>query len=837
MKRIFTTAGSLYCLLGMLAMLTEAAAQAQSSLPGIPANIDTPGLSIDSVIRYRQARLSPADTGEGGGLAQLAEFARTWKDRVTVNDSSGINMFGQYYMASRNAAAARLATGCAGGGAFTGNWTCIGPDSLLSQNLGRVTNLWVCPDDTNFLLATSAGGLFKSTDAGLRWACITDNTPVSKGIVSPTSIAVSPIDTQFIYLGSGSYVWHVKAMEGLLYDLDDYGNGLLYTTNGGATWQQEILPLHIPRTWKDSLTGAGVLFAPDGGRLYATMAGELFFKIVGSSWQYVTLPSWLASGPYNWWDVQFVPNGITTLDANHFFISATGQDQLFEVTYDPVNQSHTWTSIPLPDIGGPISFTIPTADMLYAIRNDHRLWRYDIAGKTWSFVASVPLIGGFQYACHDTACARIWQIAASKANPAIIYFAQEFNIAHVSNDTGHTTVPICYYGGNPTHTDIRTIQIHTATNTTTGIGDRVYFANDGGVSLKRPGVNPIVAREDALQNINGKGLACGRFLGVGTSELNGGVLASQADNSFCSYEPKASPQWYQLGGGDGEEAVIVRTSDTGYTGISGGGPSNQLRIVFPANGRQLGDEVWAGTLNIKVEPHSGLIPMWPDQQGGVYHGQTHMWRSLPHDNNTDLVSGPNIKPQFAPYEIHLPEYYIPNTNNQPPIKCMSFSQYLDSLTGYVMYEDGALFYRNYYASPSQNIFGQKTTTWFASFWPPTGIVCDPSHPEQVWVSLGGVAPTDTARYRVMYSPDAAQHWFDISKGLPRKLPVTQIVYQEGSPFVYCSTDVGMYKLDMSNFQYSSLSDGMSAYNSVSWTCFNQVRPRLVRLSHGQGIRP
>ncbi len=264
--------------------------QAQSGLPGVPLGIDTPGITIDSVIRYMQNRLSPADTGEGRGYAQLAEFARTWKDRVTVNDSSGINMFGQYFMASRYAATARLNTSCAGSGAYAGNWNCIGPDSLPSQNLGRITNLWVCPIDTNFLLATSAGGLFKSKDAGLNWTCISDNTPVSKGLVSPTSIAVSPIDTQYIYLGSGSYYGHVKALEGLTgWDVDDYGNGLLFTTNGGATWQQEVLPLHLPRTWRDSITGAGVFFAPDGNRLYATMSGELFFKTVGSSWQIISL--------------------------------------------------------------------------------------------------------------------------------------------------------------------------------------------------------------------------------------------------------------------------------------------------------------------------------------------------------------------------------------------------------------------------------------------------------------------------------------------------------------------------------------------------------------------
>ncbi|MBS1628415.1 MAG: hypothetical protein JST27_00005, partial [Bacteroidetes bacterium] len=563
-----------------------------------------------------------------------------------------------------------IASNCSGSSNFSGNWTNIGPDSFSTQNLGMFRDVYASPRDTNFLLAACYGGLFRSRDAGRNWTCITDNTPVAKGIVSPVHIAVSPLDSQVIYLGSGTYYFQVSFIERLRYlgsKMFRYGNDLLSTTNGGVSWQQEILPFHTPADLTDSVAEVErVFFSPNGKRVYAFRDSAIFFKMTGGAWQGIN-PASQVQAPYLWKELEFVPDGAGGLDSTHFFIASHLWGRLMEVQYNPTTQTHSFTNIALPfgDTAEAVYLSIPMPDMMY-VATGHDLWRYRISSHAWSFIASVPLYG-----------ADIWDFEASKSNPAIIYFADLFDIAHMSADTGHTTVPICFYYGNPTHGDVRALHIHSTTNTATGIGDRIYCATDGGISMKPAGVNPLVAQSNTLKNINGKGLATGRFMGVGTSELGGGLIASQGDNGVCSYEANQQPKWYEMASGDAEEAVCSRVEVKALAGSSGGGKTTDMDVVSPSNGRAFGNRHRNfGALDL--EPHSQIIPIWADQEGGFYMGQTHMWRVLPGTNNLVQVSG-----QGAPYDIHLPEYQDSVTHYKSPIKCMSFSHYLDSLTGYV----------------------------------------------------------------------------------------------------------------------------------------------------------
>ncbi len=94
---------SFVCILLSLLLSSNASSQALIAPPPPPPNINAPGLGIDSVVRYLQATLTAADSGEGGRATQVANFSRIWKDRVTYNDNSGVNMFEQYLKSARNA--------------------------------------------------------------------------------------------------------------------------------------------------------------------------------------------------------------------------------------------------------------------------------------------------------------------------------------------------------------------------------------------------------------------------------------------------------------------------------------------------------------------------------------------------------------------------------------------------------------------------------------------------------------------------------------------------------------------------------------------------------------
>ncbi len=814
----------------------SAIAQTNVIAPSQPLNLDTPGLTIDSIVRYLQSGLTASDSGEGGRASQVANFARIWRDRVRNNDSSGSNMFQQYFRAASLAAQARANASC-NGGSFSGKWRVDGPDTFKYQNLGRMRDVWADANDTNKLLASGDGGVWKSTDGGKHWRCITDNAPIVSGIISPSKLAVNPTNTDNIYVGSYAYPNHVTWPYGMQYlnggkpDGANYGHGLLVTNDGGNSWHQEILSLNRNPPWQDTVSGSKPFFSPDGLRVYGMRENHLFCKQVNGTWQDITPSSLLIiNSSLAFFELKFVPNanGIG-LDPNHFFVTQHGNGKLIECTYNPTTQNHSFTRVLFPrpvldtTIGG-CYISIPSSNTLYATFDSvvgydfygnaiyrSNLYTLNISTKKWRLISNMNI--------------QVWEggFEASSANPANLHLTQAWDKSYFSNDTGRTIHLISEYKGNPTHGDVRRVFIQSTTNTATGINDRVYFACDGGIFQKPKGVNPLQGGHTTCVNINGKGLSCGKYYGVSSLEKDGTVFAGMLDNNQWAYNPKWPEPWQKFGTDyDGGEAIASRAKEEGYVGRSPDGQAKGLVRTRPDLNGIYSSQDADVDLSADLEGDKAILPLWADQYGGYYVDKNNLWRILPNSTNYVQVSGSNLDPTYAQYDVHLPTYVV--GVKAQPIRCMSFSQYYDQLTGYVMYYDGTLFYRNDLApinTQNPTGFNPQTTTGFCKYYPPTDIVCDPRQPERVWLSLGGVDWGNSHRFRAMYSPDAGDHWLDISKGLPNMLPVVNIEYQEGSPYVYAATDAGMYRLDMSSFAYSDITNDMSAYNSVEWTCFNQ----------------
>jgi photosystem II stability/assembly factor-like uncharacterized protein len=98
-------------------------------------------------------------------------------------------------------------------------WRSIGP-----FRGGRVLAAAGVPGDPNtYYFGGVAGGVFKSTDAGLTWVPLFDQQPVS----SIGAIAVAPSDPNVLYVGTG---------EGCLRGNISYGNGMYKSVDSGATW-------------------------------------------------------------------------------------------------------------------------------------------------------------------------------------------------------------------------------------------------------------------------------------------------------------------------------------------------------------------------------------------------------------------------------------------------------------------------------------------------------------------------------------------------------------------------------------------------------------------------
>src|SRR5262249_49956010 len=119
-------------------------------------------------------------------------------------------------------------------GKYQGNWHCMGPFinsfNTDEERSGRIQDIWVSQDEDTVLAGSTGGGLWKSTNGGQDWANITDaGSETVNGTIGVWGIAVNPIDHAIIYLATGVN-GDVTGKSTL------YSAGLVYTTNGGATW-------------------------------------------------------------------------------------------------------------------------------------------------------------------------------------------------------------------------------------------------------------------------------------------------------------------------------------------------------------------------------------------------------------------------------------------------------------------------------------------------------------------------------------------------------------------------------------------------------------------------
>lgn len=152
------------------------------------------------------------------------------------------------------------------------------------EKQGRIDAIWVHPTDTNFILVGSnGGGLWKTNDGGHSWRNITDGASSSGssviGMAGVALIAVNPYDTNIIYIASRGMQESKKT---------GYFLGLMYTTDGGSTWHQDV-------TFNSLISATAIAeptkvkYLPGTQELYAISEGHVLYKASPStSWADIT---------------------------------------------------------------------------------------------------------------------------------------------------------------------------------------------------------------------------------------------------------------------------------------------------------------------------------------------------------------------------------------------------------------------------------------------------------------------------------------------------------------------------------------------------------------------
>ncbi|MCE2773458.1 MAG: hypothetical protein LW750_08475, partial [Bacteroidetes bacterium] len=160
-------------------------------------------------------------------------------------------------------------------------WQFVGPTGFpTGGGAGRVNCVRFDPTNANIMYAgTPAGGLWRSTNAGVNWTLISSTDALAS--IGVTDIAIDHTNTQVLYIATGD------GDAG-----DTYSIGVLKSTDGGATWNttglnwtvnqgRVISKLLMHPTNNQILVAAtsnGIYRTTDGGASWAQTQSNNSFK-------------------------------------------------------------------------------------------------------------------------------------------------------------------------------------------------------------------------------------------------------------------------------------------------------------------------------------------------------------------------------------------------------------------------------------------------------------------------------------------------------------------------------------------------------------------------------
>jgi photosystem II stability/assembly factor-like uncharacterized protein len=281
------------------------------------------------------------------------------------------------------------------------------PEGLSFRFLGpvvgnRVASIAGIPGDpTTYYAGAASGGIWKTTDGGIRWLPIADSLPVT----AIGSLAVAPSDPAIVWAGTGE-AWAIR-------DSDVIGDGIYKSDDAGKTWKHMGLD-ETGRIGRIIVhpTNPDIVFACAAGRLTGPQQERGVYRTT--------------DGGQKWDRVLFVDENTgcsgLSIDAKNprTLVAGTWQVEMHpwaEISGGPgsgVYVSHdggaTWTRVesgglPRSPLGKIDVAVAPTdSNRVYALiqtKDQGSVWRSDDGGSNWRVVNwQRALIGRAGYYIH-----------------------------------------------------------------------------------------------------------------------------------------------------------------------------------------------------------------------------------------------------------------------------------------------------------------------------------------------------------------------------------------------------------------------------------------------------
>ncbi|WP_117879715.1 T9SS type A sorting domain-containing protein [Aureibaculum luteum] len=623
----------------------------------------------------------------------------------------------------------------------TSNWTAVGPFSQSSNSgQGRINTIFVDPNNANTIyVGAPAGGLWRSTDAGVNWTPLTDYLPQ----VGVSGIAVDPNNSNMIYISTGDDDAG-----------DSYSVGVLKSVNGGVTWNQTGS--------LGSISGDGgyntsneILIAPTDSNVIWVATGNGLFKSTdaGATWKNKITGIHIR-------DFKLKPSNSNTIYAvsrNTFFVSSDGGTTF----------TSTATGLPIPNSTGRLRVEVTAANgasnNVYVLATDNS---YDFVGVYKSINSGnsfiqltqnkikpdgepnelfVDIFGGSQQAWFDLA------FTVSPTDEDII-FVGVLDIWRSKNEGNNFSKINDWSRPTPsyTHADIHFLRYFNGV---------LYAGTDGGVYKS---TNDGTTFTDLTKN-----LAISQFykLSVAKStstKMSGGLQ----DNGGFSL---INNNWHNFHGGDGMDSAADPNDENTFYGFTQYGS-----VLTKTTDGGLSSTTIAGapTTEIGTNDSGGnwVTPLVINKAGEIYAGYKQLYQLV--DNNWIQLSNHNFGSNLDAIEID------PSNNNNILV---SRGRIL-----YISHDKGKTF--TTHSSSQTGISGTNISS----------IEVHSSNSNIIWLTTTGVSnvsgPSSGHNGGGVYkSTDGGLTFTDISAGLPdeSKFVVRHHPFSTNNS-IYLGTALGVY---------------------------------------------
>lgn len=467
-----------------------------------------------------------------------------------------------------------------------------------------------------FYFGSVAGGVWKTTDAGLSWKPLFEH----QSVASIGAIAVDPHDPNVIYVGTGE-----PCLRGDI----SYGDGMYKSVDGGKTWTHIGLEdtRHIAKILVDP-HDPNIVFVAAIGHAYGPNEQRGVFRSTdgGKTWQKVLYKDDKTGAV----DLTFAADNSHTLYAAMYqelrtpwgFTSGGPGSGI----YKSIDGGATWKHIEgngLPSgVLGRIGIAVgANGERVYALIEAEKsgLYRSDDGGENWQFIN-----GDHNFT------QRAWYFMHIFADPKQTDTLYILNTGMSrSTDGGQTFSDI-----NAPHGDRHDLWID-PTNT-----NRMIESDDGGATISEDGGESWSSEDNE---------PTAEFYHVSTDDrFNYYVYGAQQDNSTVAIASRTDSgvitnvDWYDVGGG---ESGFVLPDPKEPTVVYAGSYDGLITRYDKANGQEQDISAWPlnpmghGAVDTKYRfQWTAPIAMSPFDSHTLYHGAQVLFKSTDQGQNWTAIS-------------------------------------------------------------------------------------------------------------------------------------------------------------------------------------------------------